>query len=213
LIVQMKDLQQRWFKLNEDNNEQVLEKLWINIIQKYSEPHRFYHNLQHLEALFHWFDVYTQELIHPNAVAYAIFYHDFIYSPDKNDNEEQSALVAVEALQQLKLSMDFIQRVEFYIRSTKAHHFYKGSDNDLNYFLDFDLSILAAEREVYKLYFQNIRKEFAHVPDEQFRWGRGSYVKNWLRLPHLFFTGSFREKERQARENLRWELEEGLRHI
>jgi predicted metal-dependent HD superfamily phosphohydrolase len=51
------------------------------------------------------------------------------------------------------------------------------------------------------------------VPDLQFQWGRAAYVQNWLKLPYLFFTDSFRTKEEQARENLKWELEEGLRHI
>jgi len=206
-------LKQRRYGLQPHRNTVILEECWQEIETFYCEEHRHYQNLDHIENLFACYDQYKQAIKKHHVVAYAIFYHDIIYFPGKNDNEEQSAAVAENALQQLRVPKDLIETVSHYIRATTDHHSYKDDDDDLKFFLDFDLSILSSTRNEYKKYLQNIRKEFAQVPDAQFRWGRSAYAQKWLQLPHLFFTEAFRAKEHIARENLRWELEEGLRHI
>ncbi len=59
------------------------------IIRAYTEPHRYYHTLNHLifmiEKAIEWKWELTDELI------YAILYHDFVYDPSAKDNEEKSA--------------------------------------------------------------------------------------------------------------------------
>ena len=50
----------------------------------------------------------------------------------------------------------------------QEHNEEKSGVRDLHYFLDFDLSILGANKIEYTLYARNIRKEYIHVPEAEF---------------------------------------------
>ena len=57
---------------------------------------------------------------------------------------------------------------------TKKH---EGSSFDNALFLDADISILGSKLEVYKIYMQNIRKEYAIYSDKVYREGRKAVLK------------------------------------
>lgn len=59
-----------------------------DILNRYDEPHRFYHNWEHIDYMLRLAEkrgILTEELF------LAIIFHDIIYDPKAKDNEEQSA--------------------------------------------------------------------------------------------------------------------------
>lgn len=73
---------------------QRLVKLGINkeVLNRYDEPHRFYHNWEHIEKMLYSAMGEIQTLYVLNdSLFLAIVFHDIIYDPKANDNEEKSA--------------------------------------------------------------------------------------------------------------------------
>lgn len=82
-----------------------------------------------------------------NIISYSIFHHDIIYDATSKSNEEKSAEISKERLEYLGLNNEEIHKVYEQILATKSH---KKSDNeDINFLLDADLSILGKNDEVY----------------------------------------------------------------
>jgi len=92
------------------------------------------------------------------------------------------------------------------VRLTEAH---RPADDDVDgcVLSDADLAILAASRERYEEYAADVRREYAHVPDPDFRTGRAAVLRDLLAKPHLFHTAYAREHwEAAARANVEREL-------
>jgi hypothetical protein len=80
-----------------------IEHWWQIVFLNYSEHWRYYHTNQHIFRLLQeWrgkgFMQRREKLYHRdiNVVEIAIFFHDLIYRPDLNSNEEDSAKLAVD---------------------------------------------------------------------------------------------------------------------
>jgi len=171
---------------------------WMRDLEaRYSEPHRHYHTLAHIEHML--------ELL-PHAdetVVAAVWFHDAIY--DGNANEERSAMLAREALQELGFAEEKIVLVERMILATKRHEPADLPETGLA-FLDADLAILGSDRTRYDEYVRQVREEYAHVPDEAFRAGRDAILRRFLERQKLFFTEEFYARfEEKARENMTME--------
>lgn len=187
------------------DNPAIIEKGYNIIISNYSVAGRHYHNLQHLEALLQLQQQYASAIRDNNTLQLAIFFHDLIYDVKKGDNEEQSALAAIRFLEPLPCPAE---KIAAYIRATKTHQ-NPDHDEDLDYFLDFDLSVLGASAEAYKAYTAQIRQEYRVYPDMLYKPGRRKVLQHFLGLPFIYKTNIFREKyEAQARVNLQNELRE-----
>lgn len=190
-------------KFNQDN---FLEnKLWNEIEKNYSSPKRHYHNLSHLENLFSELLPIKEKFEDWNTIQFSIFYHDIIYSASQKDNEEKSALFAIERLKKIGIEENKITNCQLQIHATKTHQF---SDSDTNYFTDADLSILGKSWSIYEKYFEQIRQEYAIYPNFLYNPGRKKVLEHFLKMKRIFKTDYFFEKyEIQARENLRKELD------
>lgn len=79
------------------------------------------------------------------------------------------------------------------------------SESTEQLFLDLDMSILAADREDYDVYTQNVRKEYSHFDDENFVKGRSHFLKG-LDGVKIFRSGLFADLNQKAEENIKWEL-------
>ena len=91
------------------------------------------------------------------------------------------------------------------IELTKEHQL--ATDEDTNFLLDIDLSVLGKNPEEYKQYSDNIRKEYRIYPDFMYRKGRLKVLKNMLALDAIYKTEFFKQAyENQARENLKLEI-------
>jgi predicted metal-dependent HD superfamily phosphohydrolase len=79
--------------------------------------------------------------------------------------------------------------------------------SDLQFFLDFDLSILAAHWDDYLQYTQAIRKEYRFYPGKMYRAGRNKFLRQCLQADFIFHTSVFRDHfEARARQNIEREL-------
>ena len=197
----------RALALSYTNNEELVSKLYQDMVHHYTEPQRFYHNLDHIQTLLRLFVQYQEKLAGPEVVLFSIYYHDVIYVPGRGDNEYQSALVAQKALEQLGVPLDQIEEVKFYINTTSRHKVQQSAPRDLKFFIDFDLNILAAEHDDYLDYLLRIRKEYSFLSTQHFAMGRKAFIENLLEQPHIFYTGEFQSGEAKARKNMQWELE------
>ena len=69
--------------------------------------------------------------------------------------------------------------------------------------VDLDLAILAAPAERYAAYAAAIRREYAHVPEDQFRAGRAAVLAGFLARPRLYASPALAARwEAPARANL-----------
>ncbi len=178
------------------------------LCDRYAEPHRAYHNLKHLEELLGWLEPIAGGSENYSAISLAVFYHDAIYDPTSHENEEASALLALQDLEALCVPKEKMEKVATYVRATKSHMSIDTQDEDLGLFLDADLSILGSDPKLYDEYAANIRREYGFVPEETYRAGRAAVLARFLEAPTLFRTSYFRGRlEARARANLRREHE------
>ncbi|AZA82721.1 hypothetical protein C1637_20235 [Chryseobacterium lactis] len=184
----------------------LIGSLWTEIERKYAEKGRYYHNLTHLGNMFQELETVKGRIINFTAVSFSVFYHDIIYDATSKSNEEKSAETAEKRLAELGLNRNEIQLISTQIMATKSHQ--QSDDEDTNYLLDADLSILGKDFEVYSEYTKMIRKEYSIYPDFLYKPGRKKVLKHFLELESIFKTNHFKAKyEEQARRNIEAELQ------
>nr|WP_315028876.1 hypothetical protein [uncultured Chryseobacterium sp.] len=186
-------------------DKSLIGHLWTEIEIKYTEKGRYYHNLYHLENMFQELEVVKDKISNFAVVSFAVFYHDIIYEATSKSNEEKSAEFAKIRLAELGLDNDEIILISDHIIATKTHQHSKNEDT--NYLLDADLSILGKDFETYSEYTKKIRKEYSIYPNILYNPGRKKVLRHFLELESIFKTKYFKEKyEIQARENISTEI-------
>ncbi|MBR1236585.1 phosphohydrolase [Bradyrhizobium sp. AUGA SZCCT0182] len=173
------------------------------LIAAYSAPGRHYHNLAHIEDCL---DLLTSvdnlSAAERDLLVQVIWWHDAVYDPKKSDNEEQSALLAEQAV-----SSDIREQVGRLIHLTKSHQVAPG-DRLGAILISIDLSILGAEPDRYDAYAASIRKEFSHVPDAAYRSGRSDVLRRFMARPIIFPHPDFATRyDQRARANMAREIE------
>ena len=174
-----------------------------DLLRMWSEPQRGYHSLVHLfdclnmvERLGSLEGVGASDL-----VRYAVWFHDAVYEGIPGQDEEASADLARKWLEGA-----LGEQVARLVLLTKNHQT-DPSDIDGAVLIDADLSILSTDHNQYWRYVLNVRKEYASVPEQQWRHGRGQVLETLLAKPALFATRTARRDwETQARSNLEAEL-------
>lgn len=140
-----------------------------------------------------------------NTLCFSIFYHDIIYNPERQDNEEQSAELAELRLKKLGLPDSSIRHCMGQIHATKSHAI--SEDTDTAFLLDIDLSVLGASAEVYSEYAAAIRKEYNMYPNHLYNPARKQVLQHFLHQEHIYKTPQLRKRcEASARQNLKEEL-------
>lgn len=178
---------------------------------RYGEPKRHYHTWAHIEALLRHFEAGSVTLHRPKPVLWALYWHDAVYDPTRGDNEAVSATLLVEEARE-DLSTEDLSFATAIIRATHKHQLIEGLSGedreDMAFFLDIDLSILAAREDVFDTYEKNIRKEYAFVPEARYREARAGILKTFLERERLYFTPTYLHAwENRARANLRRSIE------
>lgn len=173
----------------------------------YAGPHRHYHNQQHVADCLEQFDQARQFAVAPDAVEFAIWFHDAIYDTRAGDNEERSADLAQECLQQAGATKMLTDGVRRLILATKAHDGSLHPDAPL--LVDIDLSILGRAPEKFCEYEKAIRAEYAWVEPTLFAAKRADILRRFFARPRLYHTDFFFGRyEGQARTNLRASLDQ-----
>jgi len=179
--------------------------LFQTLIARYSEKHRHYHTLQHLRECMDQFEPVRGMARRPAEIELALWFHDAVYDPRRQDNEALSAGWARDAVLQAGLPEAVAGRIHGLIMDTL--HAQAPADPDAQLLVDVDLSILGADPARFDESDEQIRAEFAHVPAPEFRQGRQRVLSGFLARPRLYSTQRFHLAfEDQARRNLQRSL-------
>jgi predicted metal-dependent HD superfamily phosphohydrolase len=174
----------------------------------YGEPHRAYHTARHVGACLELLADPAVAALATNVpeVEAAIWFHDAVYDTHASDNEERSATMAAKILGAARVAPEAIARVADHIRAT---HHHSATTPDAALVVDVDLSILGADAETFARFEDEIRREYAWVPAEQFTAGRAAVLRGFAEREHIYATPLFRDRlEARARENLARRLAE-----
>ncbi len=171
------------------------------LLARYSEPHRHYHNLTHIADCLAHFDHARELCEHAAEVELALWFHDAIYDTHAKDNEAQSAAWAVRVLSDAGTAQAVRERVHALIMATC--HTAAPDTPDACTLVDIDLSILGAVPGRFDAYENEIRAEYAWVPGFLFRATRRKILREFLARPSIYSTGKFKQSlESNARANL-----------
>jgi predicted metal-dependent HD superfamily phosphohydrolase len=209
-VTQPKSPWQRWCDLWLRLAQAPPVSLFESLGAAYAEPHRAYHTWEHIQDCLTQFEPITSLAQQPEAIELALYWHDVVYDPQVAGNEERSAALAVQQLQQEQVDAATITTVHQLILATK--HTVAPTNPDAILLVDVDLSILGRSTAEFDRYEANIRREYCWVPGAVYRAKRAEILEQLLQRPHIFQTAVFQgQYEELARQNLRRSLQQ-LRH-
>jgi predicted metal-dependent HD superfamily phosphohydrolase len=181
------------------------EALHRKLVQCWSESHRHYHTLQHLRECFELLESMQLPEEQAAQLAVSLWFHDAFYDPKRDDNEARSAEWAKRELLAAGASQSMAQRVHDMIMATVRHQ--RQGDDVMQLMVDIDLSIFAAETARWDESDEQIRREYAHVPEDEWRVARRRVLEGFLNRERLFGSARFHAShEERARQNLRRSL-------
>ena len=201
---------------------QVAE-LGESLLQAWEQPHRAYHHSGHLSQMLSDLDrLYTarKQGATPLALVLAAWFHDAVYEGAPGEDERRSEQLASTSLEPLVtaglLTGHELQMVSLLVRATATHELPESADlpagyepADIQFFLDADMAILAADSARYRRYLRGVRSEYSHCDDEAFRTGRTTFLRSILGRERVFLSEKGLQLwEEPARTNLRSELAE-----
>jgi predicted metal-dependent HD superfamily phosphohydrolase len=169
--------------------------LLLDLTRRYCEPHRRYHNLEHVAELL-W---RGRELPLSDEQVLAIWYHDAVYAVPGENNEADSAALAVSQLTQAGLEPARVAVVERIVLDTRNH---LPSIPQSGLVIDLDLSPLAAPWERFLHNNHNIRAEYGCFDDAAFAHGQRAVFDRFLQRERIFVSAWGAAMEAVARANL-----------
>jgi predicted metal-dependent HD superfamily phosphohydrolase len=86
--------------------------------------------------------------------------------------------------------------------ATRSHNV-GDEDPDARLLVDIDLAILGSAPARFDEYERQVRREYGHVSDENWRVGRARVLQSFLARPRIYATDAYRDAlESRARDNL-----------
>ncbi|XP_026278885.1 uncharacterized protein LOC113206845 [Frankliniella occidentalis] len=208
-------LEATWKECTSDLPRAVTESWWTNIVEKYTEEPRKFHNLQHLEDKMTHFESVKSILKNPKAVALAIIFNYYEYDPKSVDCETRNIAMFdkfaedAEIPNESQIHQEVVSLLQAHATHSTDEHKTGGmfGAEDHHYFLDIDMTPLGGEPEDYALYSSKVQQEYGPMPANQYRTFRLRVLETFLMIPNIFATKEFREKfEEQARLNIAKEV-------
>lgn len=190
-------------------SEKLLNKAYDDLITAYTEPGRYYHNLEHISDGLNKLDEVRSLISDPDGIEMAWWFHDAVYDTTSSVNEEASAAVANNVLKGLGFSDKLVAHIGLRMQVMQlillTKHDFIPTIEDGQLIVDIDLASLGTPPEIFDLNTANIRNEYAHVSDEDFVRGRAEFFRKFLQgRPSIYLTKYFRDiYEIQAQENLK----------
>ena len=145
-----------------------------DVINHYDEPHRFYHTLEHIEDILK--QLHDTDLLKYDELFLAAVFHDIVYDPQSNTNEEDSANLFLNAAKSSSLTIDQKEHVRQLILDTKHH---KPTVKFSEEFIKADLAILNAPFDKLITYEKQIFKEFQFVDYKDYKPKRIEILKQF----------------------------------
>lgn len=202
--MEIKEIYKIWRSTLELADTDKTKAIFREVVDHYCEPHRHYHNLDHVGNLLELIETTVLTSNERRILIHAALFHDVIYNTSSSKNESLSAQYANEALNYLSVPKEEIKSVCHIIQATSDH----SSDDILaQLFLDMDMAILGSPKLIYKEYKASIRREWSNIPDTFYCIGRTKFLIKQLVKKSIFYTPKFQRLfENQARNNIRNEI-------
>lgn len=177
------------------------DSLFTRLVECYSEPHRSYHTMQHLQECFAHLENVRSFAERADEVELALWFHDAIYDTRRKDNEERSAEWARDSVLAAGLSDDQARRVYELVMATQHNAVPLGKDAAV--LVDIDLSILGSNAARFDEYESQVREEYSWVPGPLYRTGRRKILQEFAKRENIYSTEYFRvEYEARASTNI-----------
>ena len=193
-------LHQRW--------ESVLPgrtRLGAELIARWSEPHRHYHDLGHLSHA-----LAALDLLGPasRSEEIALWFHDAVHTSSPGHDEQLSAALAAQELPAVGVEAAEVAEVVRLVLVTIEHRPAPGDAAGARV-SDADLAILGAEPERYRASVQALRAEAAAMDEPTWRAARRAALAAFAATRPLFHTPTGNSTwEGPARANLAAEGED-----
>jgi len=169
------------------------------LLRAYAEPQRAYHTLTHIEEGLALIDRLAESWSSIAHVRWAWWFHDAMYQPLRPDNEVRSAAWAARVLRTEGGAEEDVAQVQGLIQTTAGH--LPGS-GDTSLFAQVDLAILGATNPRFRAYCDQVRTEYAAVPEAAFRAGRRAVLTDFLARMPLFQHPALAHLNARAEYNL-----------
>lgn len=194
-------------------DQELVGSMGEDLLRRWNEPQRRYHTTTHLVEVFWALEelegAKAVDAQHALLARIAAWFHDAVYDPSARDgaNEAASARLASQSLGSIGVPAEQTGSVEALIRMTDGHH---GDDGTAlgQAFHDADLWILSASKDRFDAYCGQVREEYAHVPEQDYRAARSRILGDFVRRDRLYLTSHAQQEwDERARLNLRRELD------
>lgn len=211
---------------------QEAKALWDKLQQGYGSEGRYYHNIIHIEEMVNFITTYWRppmkesryhSQMDQDAVIMAALWHDFIYDPKAPSGENESKTVDAFygyagimeryfAMRNDQVWRNWKHRVADLILMTQHHEVARGEafgnpiDYGMGILADADLARWADPWPQFRKNNDDIRKEYAHVPEDQYLAGRTAVLVKYLaRDPQYYIAKDLCQR---ATDNLVREIRE-----
>lgn len=186
--------------------EPRLRELRAELLERWGQPHRRYHDRTHLLAVLRALDLLSDDAP-PREAVLAAWFHDAVHEGRAGADEEASARLAEQLLPQAGFSPQETDEVARLVRLTSSH---SPAPDDVHGQLlcDADLAVLGGTPAQYADYVRRVAQEYASVPHRDFVMGRLQILTDLAGSP-VYRTDRARELwSRQAAENLAVEIDD-----
>jgi predicted metal-dependent HD superfamily phosphohydrolase len=159
-------------------NDWKISIRYVDILNRWNEPHRFYHNREHLNDLFRQiknaFDKKEYDKLTYDKLILVALFHDIIYDPLSSNNEEASAEFFLNCSKKHCLDIMDIHQA---ILDTKTHY----SDNQLSkIFNEFDMKIVERDYTSLLKWEEGIYNEFKSFGNNIYKCARIEFLKKMV---------------------------------
>ena len=178
------------------------EDVYRMLARCYMEPARHYHTLTHVRRCLRHLDLARDSIPEPDAVELALWFHDVIFVPGAQDNEQRSAdWFRRQAGERIRAC----DRICAMILATT--HSGIAAELDTRFVCDIDLAVLGASRSRFREDGRRLRAERPDLDDRAYDLHERTILRGLLVRPRIYLTDFFYARcETRARRNLSWWL-------
>ncbi len=175
------------------------------LVVMYSEKWRSYHNTEHIDASIGYFDICKDSADFPDAIEFAIWFHDCIYVLGAADNEARSRDWFLEQTQGY-LVPALRQAVDLLIMDTC--HIDVPLTPDGKLIADIDLTSFGLSWEDYMKDSLAVQSEFPPQTADTVANGKRAFLNNLIKDGQVYYSDYYLEHyEPKAQENVQRHLE------
>jgi len=210
-------------------NLEIVEKYWTPLERKhrtgawealdggYTENHRAYHTWDHVADLLEKLSEFSDLATRSDIIAVSVFWHDAVYrtqnqdgspSPDYENVRDSGKLFQQYTMlnkSDADAAYELIMATANHLQARAEQQYYAGFADDLDLFLDLDLSSLASPWDEFVEDFARIRTEFSWASEVVFCSSQLRILENFAKEDvRLYRRAETSEKWRDAaRANLK----------